>query len=88
MTAFLDISAAFDNVQSNILLNILAGIGIPINTLSFTANWCYSRIIISPSFEEKRILYKGPPQGGCSREFPSYNARSLGACSPEKVDCE
>ena len=60
MAAFLDISASFDNVQSNILVNFL---GILINTLSLIANWCYSRIITSLSFG-KRVLYKGLPQGG------------------------
>ena len=63
MDVFLDMSVALDNIQSNILVNIPAGVGVPIDTLCFIGNWCYSRITTSVSFEGKRVLYKGLPQG-------------------------
>ncbi|XP_076645575.1 uncharacterized protein LOC143355022 [Halictus rubicundus] len=62
--AFLDVSAAYDNVLWNILMDKLAKLGVPINTLSFIANWSYCRFASSPSFEGMRAIYKGLPQGG------------------------
>ncbi|XP_076291049.1 uncharacterized protein LOC143214198 [Lasioglossum baleicum] len=62
--AFLDVSAAYDNVQWNILLKKLSEIGIPFNTLSFIANWSYCRFASSPSFQGVRTIFKGLPQGG------------------------
>lgn len=62
--AFLDVRAAFDSVQINVLLEKLAGMGVPINVLSFISNWSYSRLASFTSQEGMRIIYKGLPQGG------------------------
>ena len=47
--AFLDVRAAFDSVQINVLMEKLACLGVPINVLSFIANWSYSRLARLPA---------------------------------------
>ena len=61
---FLDISAAFDNVQSDILIQKLADIGCPSRLVSFVKFLTYERFIYTGLEDNCTYAYKGVPQGG------------------------
>ncbi|CAK9798615.1 RNA-directed DNA polymerase from mobile element jockey [Anthophora plagiata] len=75
IAAMLDVSSAFDNVNTKILLEKLTKIGIPKNTLQFIANTIENRqmkIVGDPLLIEQathRIVSKGVPQGGVLSPF-------------------
>ncbi|CAK9813872.1 RNA-directed DNA polymerase from mobile element jockey [Anthophora plagiata] len=70
IAAMLDVSSAFDNVNTKILIEKLTKIGIPKNTLQFIANIIENRqikIVGDPLLIGQithRIVSKGVPQGG------------------------
>lgn len=66
LAAFLDVSAAYDNVQYSILINKLIKEGCPYRLCKYVENWMYSRkvefVIDKEEITERRV-YKGLPQG-------------------------
>lgn len=66
LAAFLDVSAAYDNVQYSILINKLIKEGCPYRLCKYVENWMYSRkvefIIDKEEIMERRV-HKGLPQG-------------------------
>ncbi|KAK2574733.1 hypothetical protein KPH14_012990, partial [Odynerus spinipes] len=63
--AFIDVSDAFNNVQSHILLTKLAKFGCSTKILKFTKFLTYERYIFTDvNSEQTTFSYKGVPQGG------------------------
>jgi len=63
---FLDIKAAYDNVDPSILFNIVNSLKIPAGYKKFIKNLLEFReidIYESGNFQGVRLLYKGLPQG-------------------------
>ena len=64
LAAFLDASAAFDNVDLNILLDQLALVGCRDNVINFVKFITFERIIFTDSTgDNRRLVHKGVPQG-------------------------
>ncbi|XP_071579351.1 uncharacterized protein [Temnothorax nylanderi] len=66
LTAFLDVSSAYDNVIYSILMKKLKKLNCPKNIMKFIGKWLYYRdteFIISGQESEHRRVYKGLPQG-------------------------
>lgn len=66
LVAFLDVSAAYDNVQFHILIERLRILECPNNILKYINNWLKDRhieYIISQKEKVSRIARKGLPQG-------------------------
>ena len=61
---FLDIRAAFDNVNSDILIKKLADIGCLYQLISFIKFLTYERFVHSGIDNDVRYAYKGVPQEG------------------------
>ena len=61
---FLDVCAAFDNVNSDLLIKKLAEIGCSQNILKFVKFVTYERLIYTDITNEVRKCNKGVPQGG------------------------
>ena len=65
LAVFLDVSAAFDNVNSDILLQKLASIGLSKSILHYIKFIRHRRSIFTESLDnEFRYSFKGVPQGG------------------------
>ena len=65
LAAFLDISAAFDNVNVELLLTRLASIDCPLNLIQFIKFEMKERVITTESTGDSiRLVHKGVPQGG------------------------
>uniref|UniRef100_A0A6V7LCK3 Reverse transcriptase domain-containing protein n=1 Tax=Bracon brevicornis TaxID=1563983 RepID=A0A6V7LCK3_9HYME len=64
LEAFLDIKSAFDNVNSEILLDELSSIGCPLSLIKFVKFLTYEKRVTSPYNSNVRFIHKGVPQGG------------------------
>ena len=65
LSAFLDVKGAFDNVDSSILLKILAEYNCSKSFLQFVKFITYERKVYTQfTGENYRLIYKGVPQGG------------------------
>ena len=64
LVTFLDITSAFDNVNSDILQQMLSDINCPSNLVKFVQYLTHERQVESDSsVNSKRCIYKGVPQG-------------------------
>ena len=65
LAAFLDVQGAFDNVQIDILLSILASIGCPLRLIQCRKFLAWERLIFTETCDkEPRKTFKGVHQGG------------------------
>lgn len=64
LAVFLDVQGAFDNVDTNLLLNKLAEIGCSSKLISFINALIRCRTIYTNFTNETRFVHKGVPQGG------------------------
>ena len=64
LATFLDVQGAFDNVNCEILLSILASIGCSKKLIIFIQFLLYKRNILTDLSDEERLTFKGVPQGG------------------------
>lgn len=61
---FLDVEGAYDNVNSDLLIEKLAKIGCPLQLVQFVKFLTYERFVYNGDVNEHRTAYKGVPQGG------------------------
>ncbi|XP_011313084.1 uncharacterized protein [Fopius arisanus] len=63
IAVFLDVQGAFDNVNSDILIEKMAAINCPYSILKFIRFLTYERKVITSTSGEIRHIHKGVPQG-------------------------
>ena len=64
IAAFLDIQSAFDNVNSDILIDKLSSMQCSTMLIRFVKFLTYEREIYTENSKRARLVYKGVPQGG------------------------
>ncbi|XP_011858585.1 PREDICTED: LOW QUALITY PROTEIN: RNA-directed DNA polymerase from mobile element jockey-like [Vollenhovia emeryi] len=87
---FLDIAAAFDNIDPIELMRSLIGMGVPINLCKFIFSYLASRevrFVEDGELSGPRWIYKGTPQGSIlSNLLFSIYLRELPDCIPHGVN--
>lgn len=89
LVVFLDISSAYDNVNSKILIEKLNEIECPAKIVRYIDIWMkdrFTKLIINEKEEEERVINKGLPQGRVlSPLLYSVYTRNLGKDLEEGV---